>query len=381
MSSPRFLRSGPPPPKVALLPDALFFTRSVPIAAGATPAEAAAQVELALEAMSPFPLAQLYYGWFWSAGVEHAFVFAAYRRRFTTDQTAEWAGAELVVPAFCAVLGAKVEPATTIVLNAADSLTAVHWEAGPVPAKVLVRTLEPETTDEVRAQVRDELLRAVGGSRTIIDVQSPLVSESTGDDSEMLFRSGDFESAVPATTALALDVRDKGELAGLRAARKRDVLLWRVTLGLAAALVLLMLGELALVGGAEWQKSRNRTIRAQKPAVDKIMASQALATRIDELATKRMLPFEMITYMVDENRKPQEIVFTRVTVTGIYSIAINARSTNIAQVGVYAATLRHLPNIARVDIQDENVRGDTETFTLVVTFKPDTLKVAETISE
>lgn len=380
MSSPRSLRSGPPP-KVALLPDALFFTRSVPIAAGATPAEAAAQVELALEALSPFPLAQLYYGWFWAAGVEHAFVFAAYRRRFTTDQTAEWAGSELVVPSFCAVLGAKVEPATTIVLNSADSLTAVHWEAGPVPAKVLVRTLEPETTEEVRAQVRDELLRAVGGSRTIIDVQSPLVSESTGDDSAMLFRSGDFESTVPATTARALDVRDKGELAGLRAARKRDVLLWRVTLGLAAALVLLMLGEFALIGGAEWQKSRNRTIRAQKPAVDKIMASQALATRIDELATKRMLPFEMITYMVNDNRKPPEIVFKRATVTGISSITINASSNNIAQVGVYAATLRHLPNIARVDIQDETVRGDTETFTLVVTFKPDTLPAATTISE
>ena len=60
-----FLRAGPPPPTVALLPDALFFTRAVPITTGATAAEAAAQIELALEAVSPFPLAQLYYGWFW----------------------------------------------------------------------------------------------------------------------------------------------------------------------------------------------------------------------------------------------------------------------------------------------------------------------------
>src|SRR4051812_49370173 len=209
MSSLRLIPAGPPPPKVALLPDALFFTRSVPIAAGATPAEAAAQVELALEAMSPFPLAQLYYGWFWAPGVDHAFVFAAYRRRFTTDQTADWGNSELVAPAFCAVLGAEVGPSTTIVLNAADSVTAVYWDAPPVPAKVLVRTLEPETTDEARAQVREELLRAVGGSRTIIDVQAPLVAESTRDDSEMLFRSGDFQSTVPTSTAQFLDVRDK----------------------------------------------------------------------------------------------------------------------------------------------------------------------------
>src|SRR4051812_6492829 len=124
------LRAGPPPPKIALLPDALFFTRAVPIAAGATAATAAAEVELALEAVSPFPLTQLYYGWFWTPGAERAFVFAAYRRRFTSEQTATWQGAELVLPIFASVLGANVEPATTILLASPEGLTAVHWDSG-----------------------------------------------------------------------------------------------------------------------------------------------------------------------------------------------------------------------------------------------------------
>ena len=42
--------------------------------------EAAAQVELALEGVSPFPLAQMYYGWFWLPGAGQALAFAAYRR-------------------------------------------------------------------------------------------------------------------------------------------------------------------------------------------------------------------------------------------------------------------------------------------------------------
>ena len=33
-----FLRAGPPPPRVALLPDALFFSRTVPVLAEAAPA-------------------------------------------------------------------------------------------------------------------------------------------------------------------------------------------------------------------------------------------------------------------------------------------------------------------------------------------------------
>lgn len=385
MPSPlRLLRAGPPPPQVALLPDALFFTRTVAITAGATPAEAVSQVELGLETLSPFPLAQLYYGWFWKPGCEHAFVFAAYRRRFTSEQTASWDNLELVAPAFCAVFGAEVAPATTIVLKSADGLTAVHWETGPVPVKVLVRTLDPEATDDDRAKAREELLDAMGGSKTILDLESPLVADSADSDREIAFRAGDFVSTLPSVVASALDVRDKGDLASLRAARKRDVLLWRLMLGCAAALILLAIGEFALIGGAEWQKVRNAKIRSQKGPVEKIMASQTLATRIDELATKRMLPFEMITMMAADGRKPQEIMFTRVTTlpqTGLYTLTVNATSTSIPQVPIYLATLRNLPQVAHVDIQDERTRGDTETFTLVVTFKPEALQPAVTVSQ
>ena len=119
MSSPlSLLRAGPPPPKVALLPDSAFFTRVVGVTAGASPAEAVSQIELALEGLAPFPLSQLYYGWFWRPGTETALLFAAYRRRFTAEQVAEWEGAELVLPAFAAALGAEVEPATTLLRNA-----------------------------------------------------------------------------------------------------------------------------------------------------------------------------------------------------------------------------------------------------------------------
>jgi hypothetical protein len=85
----KFLRAGPPPPKVSLLPDALFFTRTIPIAADTPAAEVAAQVELALESLAPFPVAQLYHGYYFPPGASAALVFAAYRRRFTAEQITE----------------------------------------------------------------------------------------------------------------------------------------------------------------------------------------------------------------------------------------------------------------------------------------------------
>lgn len=377
-------RASPPPPKVVLLPDALFFTRSVRVSATASAAEIAAQVELALEAVSPFPLAQLYYGWFSNAGAEQALVFAAYRRRFTAEQTAAWEGAELVLPTFAALAAADVQPATTLVLTAAEGLTAVHWEAPNVPAKVLFRALPVEAGEEERVRVREDLVRAVGGSKAVIDLATPPAADSAASDRELVFRSGEILSRLPVMTAGALDVRDKGELTALRAAQKRDVMLWRVLLGSAALFLLLVVGELALIGGRSWQTMRTRLVAAQKPRVEKIMTSQALAFRIEELATKRLLPFEMLTIMISENRRPQEITFSNVRAsvgTGINSLTVEAVSTNAAQVSLYPATLKKLPAVENAEARITGTRGDTANFTLVVTFKPDALKPADSISQ
>src|SRR5690606_38402194 len=149
----------------------------------------------------------------------------------------EWDRAELVLPAFAAVLGANVGPATTIVLNAPDGLTAVHWGEAAVADRIVFRPVGPDSTDEERAQVREELLREMGGSKTVIDLESPLAADTSASDGEFVFRAGDFVSRLPASSAAAMDVRDKSELASLRNARRRDVVMWRVALGCAAALL------------------------------------------------------------------------------------------------------------------------------------------------
>lgn len=375
----RLLRAGPPPPKVALLPDGLFFTRAVPVTPGATPAEAATQAELALEAASPFPLAQLYYGWFWRPGAELAFVFAAYRRRFTSEQTGPWGEAELVLPAFAAVLGAEVEPATTIVLTSPEEVTAVHWATSAAPSQVVVQPILPDASDEDRARLRENLLRELAGSRKVIDLPSPLAPVGASGDDELIFRSGDFEARLPAATAAALDVRDKGELAARRAARSRDVVMWRVALGALAALVLLGVGELALIGGRAWEKVRVRQYTVQKPVVDKIESVHELTSRIDDLATKRLLPMEMMSEIVGEflDRKPADILFNRVSAAqnvGLYTLVIEGRTNTPAQVNAYETVVKNLPSVQSAEAKFVQVTSDRATFTLTVVFKPNTLK-------
>lgn len=377
----RLLRAGPPPPRVALLPDALFFTRAVPVTPGAAPAEAATQIELAIESISPFPLNQLYYGSFWRPGQEQALVFAAYRRRFTSEQTAGWAGSELVLPAFAAVLGAELAPATTVLLPGADAMTGVHWGERGAAARVVVLPLPPEPTDEDRASVRDALLREFGGSKQVVELTSPPVADAGASDHEIVFRAGEIVSRLPAASAAVMDVRDKAELALLRNARRRDVLMWRVALGAAAALLLLGIGELALMGGRAWQQVRVRQYMAQKPLVDRISGIHELTSRIEDLATKRLLPMEMLSEVVGFSakleRKPEDILFTRMTADqtrGLYTLVIEGRTSNSDQVNAYETTLKNLPSIQSAQARFGQVAGDRATFTLTVVFKPDALK-------
>jgi hypothetical protein len=198
-----------------------------------------------------------------------------------------------------------------------------------------------------------------------------------------VFRSGDFVSKLPGPIAGAMDVRDKTELAALRSARKRDVMMWRVALGCAAALILLTIGEVALIGGRAWQDVRKNQIARQKPLVDKITAIADLSIRIEDLATKRLLPLEMVTQLVGENleRKPEEIQFTRIQAEqarGLYTIFIEGKTSNSAMVSVYQKTLQALPSVEKVDAPITRALGNQATFTLTVVFKPNALKQSST---
>src|SRR5258708_10466870 len=109
------LKSSPPSRTIVFLPDHLFFIRSIPVDTSAGPI--AVQIELALEGLSPFAVAQLYYGYFLPPGAKSALVFAAYRKRFTQEQTDAWANADCVIPAFTALLAAAPGQSTPVILS------------------------------------------------------------------------------------------------------------------------------------------------------------------------------------------------------------------------------------------------------------------------
>jgi hypothetical protein len=373
----KVLREGPPLPRVVLLPDGLFFTRSIAIGTASTLADVTAQVELALETLSPFPPTQLYHGFFWPQGAERAFVFAAYRRRFTNEQLAGWESAELVMPSFAALFGGDVKADTTLIVASSEGLTAIYWDQSPVPAKLVFHPMPGEATEADWDRAREQLTASAPNNRQIV-LGSPPIVASSPTDRDLIFKSDAFTSRIPATQASALDVRDKESLAALRSSRRRDLMLWRGFVGLLATLLILIVAEFALAGIGMWHKARLAKVNEQRPIVEKIMVAQSVTTRINDLSTKRLLPIEMIHLAITAlPRTPTgepTVQFMRASTVELHGLNVEAKSSSPGAPSAYQAALSALPAVEKVEVRDLRARDNEITFTLAVTFRPETVK-------
>jgi len=354
--------------KVVLVPANRFFVQTVPLEPGA---EAGTQTAYVLEEFSPFPPAQLYHGYLAAPDRSQALVFAAYRRRFPAAETEAWTAADLVLPAFVALLGSPSGGAELIVHAHGAGLTGVVWDgASALPAIVQAQAGAEPATDEQRAAFVAELRARSGHEDAPVRILEGEIGVGRDAESGFVFSVGEVETArFPAGALESADVRDKAFLSEQQQGRRRDQWLWRALLVAVAASGLattLDLGALALQG---WVGRRRGIAAGQAPQVQRIETAQALAERIENLASRRLRPFEMLG-LINE-RRPRSIQFLRATTRGNNLLEVEAQTPNAADVGNYEAALRALPALARVETRDLRARENLLTFVLVVTFKPD----------
>lgn len=382
---------------VTLLPDDRFVVRRVPIEQGEGVGGVLEQLELAVEALAPFPLAQVAWGYWTRPGAGHALVFAAYRKRFTAEELEAWGTSDLVMPRFAAWLGAEAPAgATTWVLGAEGGEASAEAGAGVtlvyfddesgVPARVESEPTREAVEGENEAQVaaeraawREAALRRIGETRRVVEVNTMEVEPGPPGEGAFQFRATGLSVELPLETAEQLDVRDRGELAGRRRARVRDRWLWRGLLAAAAVVLVCGLAEVGLAGLAQWQKGRLARVAEQGPVVSQIMTAQTLAVRIDELSTKRLRPFEMIG--VVDSQRPESIQFLRTITQGLDTLVVNAQTSSQPDIDAYRSALAALPGMRSVEVRDLNSREGRSTFTLVATFEPAALaRVSEELA-
>jgi hypothetical protein len=362
--------------KVVLLPDHAFFVRVVPLAPSTLEAEVPAQVELALEGLSPFPVAHLCYGYFHRPGSARVLIYAAYRRRFTVEDAAEWADAEAVLPAFVAWLGLPAAGPRSLLVRGADFVTALGWDGpDPVPVVVATRQLPPDAPEAERAAAEAALTAQLAGLPAPTPVPAPTGTVSRVGDDGLVFAADGHAARFAGAELDALDVRDKAALTARRRERTRSGYLWRTFQVCLAGVGLAAVLELGFAAGGLWLKARAAQAAAQAPAVQAIETKQSLANRIEELSTHRLLPLEMIS-LVGTKLKGSNIQFLRTSTQGLNTLEIEGQTNSAPDVYNYQAALKELPACDHVELGQTTDRGGITRFILTITFKPGAVQPA-----
>ncbi len=350
---------------VVLAPGEKFFVRRLPLAPDGDPA---AQVELALEDLSPFPAGQLFHGFRTDTAGAQALVYAAYRKNFTPDETAAWAEATAVLPEFAVWLATGSVPAAGVwVREQSGRVEVIAWDGrSELPAAVMVRPVAGLERDGLIADAR----RKAGLAPDAPVKSFSSAVESTREKRSLVVRlaSGGIEARFDETILGQADIRDKGLLAERRRTLRRDTLLWRgfaAALGGLAACVLL---ELGLLATHTWLGGQQREINAQAAAVKQVTLVQSMAKRLEEISAQRVLPFEMLAEL--QEKRPKSVEFTRATTNGLWRIDIEAQTANAADLHDFEAEVRRLAGIERVEVRDPRTREGVTTFVMEVIFKP-----------
>ena len=360
---------------VILLPSDRFFVRVVPLAAGA---DIVAQVALALESLSPFPVSQLFHGYLVAPARDTALVFAAYRKRFSAEEISHWNKAATVLPVFLSLLG-DAPTAPTVRLWAGDQgITAVAWNGrSPLPVAVIARETEQPANEALRSALVTEIRARAGLAVAPVQEFSgeATVSRNQSGEGWVLGVKGGARSVafvLGRGEIQTADVRDKEFLTSQRSLLKRDLLLWRGFLGCAAGLAAMLVLEGGLLGVNAWLKGTKDLVQQQAVAVKKIETAQSLSVRIEEMTQRRLKPLEMLA-LINQNR-PASIQFIRANSAGLYTMEVEAQTANAADVSQYEAALRTAPEFAGIETRDLRSREGVTTFVLTVIFKPESLR-------
>jgi hypothetical protein len=362
------LRDKTQPQAAALLPGNRFFVRRIPLEGP----DVAAQVNLALEALSPFPLEQMLVGHLVAADGQSALVYAAHRRRFTPEESLAWPEDCQVVPEFLALCSHKPAAEGVVVHTGEERLTALAWNAGDsLPAAIVVAELADVTGPEIAAEAAARAGLAPG--YTVESLTGKLGGELR-ENALFLSAEGGVPHQLSKKHLDVADIRDTDFLDARRKKEQANLVLWRLTQASIATLVVALLLDVVALGVRLRTGDLDVKNEVNAAKVADIDAAQAITSRINELGVKRPLPLEMLA-LINEHR-PATLEFQSVTCKSNVMIEIGGRTSNAADIGVFERELAALPIIASAVSRDIRTRETAATFTLVITFKLDALRKA-----
>ncbi len=385
-----------PSPSVLLLPGDCFFSQSFPLPEGIERKDIRQFAELSLEGISPFPLANLCWGYLSHPSSPHVLVYASYRERLSEQGYEDLDQYHQVFPGFITRFGQTFERAAISFLFENGSLSALFFQKNnPVPEKIISRALGDETPDSSALLVLRENLIKTGETSGYLPEEGVWtgIDHRIDVDGMVQFshrREGmtgdDLSTASPQFTAPALDewslwvadVRNHNFSRQMYRARRTSRRLWQGAVAAMVAVAILLVAETSAFMTNLWTHSREKQIEAQAEEALRIESRFDLLQKVDQFAQHEIKLFEMLDIL---NRlRPASVHFTRASSDAYNQVAVHGLGTNVEEVNRYGEQLLGSPLIAEANIQVVSRRGKAP-FSMQVSFQELSASASETVAD
>jgi len=374
--------------QVSTAPGHVFFCRRVEIPEDVEDNERESYLQLQLEGMSPFPLEHLQFGFCVDEAKRFAFLYSGYRRNFDPVEVTEWVKQEAVIPEFSiALLSGKESAGTPLLLVSKSSISyfefddqselPCYFESFPrVESEEGAVRPANEDLDEVREKLNERIggrnVRIWNAGTTIIIDQKKFYLQANEAGTRI-------SSEVNREALWNMDLRDPESIDQARLEEQRNLLIWRVVLGLAAALVLLVFGELLWFGERTYLKLRQDWNTEQAPIVENIISQQTTINELLSFQDSDLVPFDMLVAI--QPFLTDAVWFTKVETNGTNSLKVFANATSNGQVNQFKSRLERFAKIETVELENIQSRPGGATFTAYLNFKTGSFSSRSTAGE
>jgi len=372
---------------ILLVPAEMFFCRAIPLPTGIEASDIPQFVEISLEAIAPFPIEQMAWGYLRDPGSTRILIYAAYSNTLRQNGFGDMDRYYHALPGFIAGVVRRFEQPTVIFLYCEKGLSALFYVAGDsLPVKIISVKLaedkvdgQAEPTPQTILDCREAMIRDHDMSGYTVDDGITCISAGqVGSDDLVCFLekrlepSGDFLAEQSRQLPFSVSELWQSDLRGsdfIERERKQRVTarrLWRINLLAGCAAVLLLIIQVGLFAYGIHLNRQEETIVTQTSQVERIEENLNLLDKIEQFAKQELKLFQMLQTM--NNIRPQSIYFTKASADNFNQLQVIGQGNNVEEVNRFYKSLKQASGVSDVILNVTSRRGKAP-FTLTVTFE------------
>ena len=365
-----------------LLPGDLFFIDTIELPAVLEAGDIEDFVELSLEAVAPFPIEQLNWGYLYHAEMSTILVYAAHRERLKDSGYTDLTNYVWVLPDFAILAGACFPEDVLVALESAHCISLLHFAKGMrIPRSVWVDRLgvgEPaQVLATLKANAKDlsqtcVTIRLCHRHTDLNDREIPTFYQAALEQAEELHDYGTWQKLTAIEESLwHADVRSREFKQTERNTRRIGTLIGRIATW-AGFFALFLIGfEVALFAGHAWLDTLQNKIDAQRTAVLRIEDQQTLINKLEQVARNELRPIAILA-AANEVRLGLNlgIEYDEVVIEGENKMTIEGKAASINSLNRYTESLQQTGQFKLLGDPESITRGGKTTFTVSLVYIP-----------